>query len=192
MSTQKMSTPANSKGQPDILSGSLESMDNEALAGEFKRRYGAIGKRLTELRPVYIELRKRFFKLAKGRSIMGCETWTDFCEQHLKYSDRHVRRLIEGDNPASDKHRAKKEPESLPKPSQLLPDMPSARNADWTDNEYVKTCVQFVGSTLRPLESDPQRFHRIAVAIAQEIAGDLWNPHDGPAQDECDPPSMAQ
>jgi hypothetical protein len=33
--------------------------------------------------------------------------------------------------------------------------------------------VDFIESTLRPLESDPQRFHRVSVAIANEILGDL-------------------
>jgi hypothetical protein len=188
----RMKEKENLTAGPDKMSGSLKSMDDESLAGEFKRRYDIIGKRLMELRPICVELRNRFFKLPKGGSIMGCKTWTGFCEQHLKYSGRHVRRLIEGDNPATDKHRPKNETDSLPKPSQSLPDMPPAHNADWTDNEYIKICVRFVGSTLRPLESDPQRFHHVAVAIAQEIAGDLWNPHDGPAQDGCEPSGVTQ
>jgi hypothetical protein len=174
------------------MSGSFAALTNEALASEFMRRYASIGRRLTELRPVYVELRNRFFKLPKGGSIMGCGTWTEFCGNHLKFSDRHVRRLIEGDNPATERHRGKKETHSLPKPSSSLPEVPPARNADWTDNDYIKTCVQFVGSTLRPLESEPQRFHRVAVAIAQEIAGDLWTPHEGPGEDRCEPPSLAQ
>lgn len=104
---QDMETNAIINPGPDILSGSLQAMDNEVLASEFKRRYTLIGKRLKELRPFYVELRTRFFDLPTGDSIMGCTTWTDFCEEHLKYSDRHVRRLIEGDNPATEKHRSK-------------------------------------------------------------------------------------
>jgi len=107
---QGMKTQAIIKAEPDILSGSLQSIDDESLANEVKRRYDMIGKRLKELRPLFIELRKRFFNLPNGSSIMGCKTWTEFCEKHLKYSDRHVRRLIEGDNPATEKHRSKPRP----------------------------------------------------------------------------------
>jgi len=170
-----MKTKTITRAEPDKMSGSLNSMDNEALASQFLRQYKAIGKRLTVLRPFYVELRNRFFNLSKGGSIMGCKTWTEFCEKHLKYSDRHVRRLIEGDNPATEKHGTKQKPVALPKPSQSLPTMPSARNADWTDNTYIKTCVQFVASTLKPLESDPQRFAQVAAAIAAGIVGDLAN-----------------
>ena len=94
------------------MSGSLRRMDDEVLASEFKRRYDAVGKRLKELRPLYIELRKRFFNLSHldgGSTIMGCRTWTEFCQNHLQYSDRHVRRLIEGENPATEKHGPKLE-----------------------------------------------------------------------------------
>lgn len=187
-----MKTKAIVQAEPDILSGSLQAMGDETLATEFKRQYNAIGKRLKELRPLYIEIRKRFFKLRKGGSIMGCKTWTEYCEKHLKYSDRHVRRLIEGGNPATEKHGTKQKPAALPKPNQSLPAMPSARNADWTDNEYIKTCVQFIESTLRPLESDPQRFHRVAVAIAQEILGEAGNPYDGPVENGFQPAAVTQ
>jgi integrase len=50
---------------------------------------------------------------------------------------------------------------------------PSASSTEWTDDEYIQRCVRFVGSTLRPLEYESQRFRRVAVAIAQEIASDL-------------------
>jgi hypothetical protein len=62
---------------------------------------------------------------------------------------------------------------TLPEPQQSLPTITSVRSADWTDDEYVKTCVRFVESTLKPLESDPQRFHRVARAIVAEILGDM-------------------
>ncbi len=40
---------------------------------------------------------------------------------------------------------------------------------DWTDNKFIKACVGFVGSTLQPLESDPNRFAAVATAITNEI-----------------------
>jgi hypothetical protein len=61
----------------------------------------------------------------------------------------------------------------LPQLTKKLPTIPTTDTADWSDNAYVKTCVGFIESTLRPLESDPHRFHRVAVAIANEILGDL-------------------
>jgi len=67
--------------------------------------------------------------------------------------------------------------------TQKLTTIPTKDTADWTDNLYVKTCVDFFESTLRPLESDPQRFHRVAMAIAQEILGEMGSEHSTVVQD---------
>jgi hypothetical protein len=49
----------------------------------------------------------------------------------------------------------------------------------WTDNVYIKACVEFIGSRLQPLESDPNRFATVATAIAQEILGRVGKWDDG-------------
>lgn len=59
----------------------------------------------------------------------------------------------------------------LPTLTQSLPTTPPACNSGSTDNEFVKTCVPLVESTLEPLEADPQRFRSVATAIAEEILG---------------------
>lgn len=40
---------------------------------------------------------------------------------------------------------------------------------DWTDNKFIRACVCFVGSTLQPLQSDPERLAVVATAITEEI-----------------------
>jgi hypothetical protein len=63
----------------------------------------------------------------------------------------------------------------LPNSAQSLPTSAAANSAVWTDSEYIEACVQFVKTTLKPLESDPQRFARIAAAVAAEIVGEKGN-----------------
>jgi len=145
--------------RPDNLSG----LSDDALASEFVRQYGDIGKRIVNLRPLHVELRRRFFVLRPGKSILGCKTWTQFCEKRLHYTDRHVRRLIAGDNPATEKHSAKTPP--LPTPTLGLPDAPPAESLDWTDNHYITTCV----NVLRPLASDSRRLRSVLQAIGEEL-----------------------
>lgn len=64
-----------------------------------------------------------------------------------------------------------------PKLTQSLPMSPPEDTNNWSDNQYIEKCVQFIESTLRPLESDPQRFHRVATAIAEEVFGETGNYH---------------
>jgi hypothetical protein len=177
-----MKTQATAKTEPDKMSGAPERLHDEALAKEFLQQYGVIGRGIEELRPLYAELRRRFFKrtqLNSAGTIMGCKTWTEFCQTHLKYSDRHVRRLIEGDNPATKKQGLKAETVALPKPTQSLPANPPPDTANWTDNTYVRRCIDFIVSTLRPLESDPQRFSKVALDITNEITRKRSTVHEG-------------
>jgi hypothetical protein len=152
------------------------SVDSEALAIRVRDGLVAFRSQFEKWLPLAIELHSRFEVLKQEKThqtILGCSTWAQFCVNVLDYSERHMRRLMEGANPAV-KYRNKtatiKKTVALPTSTVAVP---LARNCQWTDNEYVRSCVGFVESTLRPLESDPQRFHRVAVAIAREIAGDM-------------------
>lgn len=64
----------------------------EYVATQFERR----GQELA----VYVkQLRCDFRKLKSGETIMGCKTWTGFCENVLKRSDRAIRYILAGGNP---------------------------------------------------------------------------------------------
>jgi hypothetical protein len=81
---------------------------------------------------------------------------------------------------AQDKYTSGGRTEGLPRPTQSLPDSPPADKANWSDNAFIKECLRQIRETLRPIKSDPERFHRLAVAIAQEILGETENPEEIP------------
>lgn len=158
------------------------SLADEQLAIRVRDGLAAFRPRYEEWRPFAIELHARFEarkKAGSGTEILGCRTWKQFCEEVLHYSARHVRRLMEGENPAG-KYR-----NQTPRNVKTVPSQPSAfaestfagtvpPSVEWSDSKIIRTCVRFVQSVLKPLERlDPQRFHRLAVAIAKEIAGDF-------------------
>jgi hypothetical protein len=165
--------------EADIVSASV---DSETLAVMVRNGLAAFRPQFEKWLPLAIELHSRFEVLKQEKThqtILGCATWAQFCVNVLDYSERHMRRLMEGANPA-EKYRNKtatiKKTVALPTSAIAVP---LARDCQWTDNEYVRSCVGFVESTLRPLEVDPQRFHRVAVAIAREIAGDMFGDEGG-------------
>jgi hypothetical protein len=156
------------------------SLDDEALANKVRDGVMALRTRAEKLRPFVVELHVRFESLKTQKApktIRNCANWQQFCDEVLGYSPRHMRRLMEGSNPAA-KYRNKTQPSEKPN-GLATPAVPSVRDADWADDDYIKTCVDFVMSTLRPLESDPQRFLRVAHAIAQEIAEDGHDDSNG-------------
>jgi hypothetical protein len=77
---------------------------------------------------------------------------------------------------AQDKYTSGDRIERLPRPTQSLPDSPPADKANWSDNAFIKECLRQIRETLGPIKSDPERFHRVAVAIAHEILGETENP----------------
>jgi hypothetical protein len=172
--------PAERAPLPKIIKADIRaaSLDSETLAEMVRDGLAEFRPKLEKWLPLAIELHSRFETLKAekpGTTILRCSTWAQFCTEILNYSNRHMRRLMEGTNPAV-KYRNKGQRRGGTKP--LASSIPAAqleRNTDWTDDDYVKTCVRLVESTLRPLESDPPRFHRVALAIAREIAGDFLN-----------------
>ncbi|MGA8555915.1 MAG: hypothetical protein WB630_15990 [Candidatus Acidiferrales bacterium] len=150
------------------------SLDSETLARKVRDGFMGFRPQLEKWLPLAIDLHARFESLKTqktSKTILGCSTWKQFCSDVLGYSQRHMRRLMKEDglNPAA-KYRNKTKPDEETK-ALAAPAAPSVRDAEWTDDDYIKTCVDFIISALRPLELDPQRFLRVANAIAQEVTG---------------------
>lgn len=155
------------------------SVDDEELAVMVRDGFVTLRPQLEEWLPRAIELHARFEarKRAKERStIMGCRTWAQFCKQILSYSDRQIRRLMEGVNPASKygnrpEHRSEVNRLAGPTPAGIAATVD--RSTDWTADEYVQKCVGFITTTLRPLESDSQLYEHVVQGIAKEILSAL-------------------
>jgi hypothetical protein len=143
------------------------------LAKEMKRKFSLLGRKKVNGRRKTIRGFTSFeewFTHATGKSVRLAYYLLETEEQkHQRNAERR----------AKEKKSAKQGPPpegtTRPKPNQSLPTSPTANTADWTDNEYIKLCVQFVQSTLRPLEPAPQRFVRVAAAIAAEIVEGMEN-----------------
>jgi hypothetical protein len=151
-----------------------------------------------EMRPVFERVRYGFAHLKRGETVMGERMGPAWAERYLGVTYDWLCRclnppkagtllLTDGTKVVSppDVNAERKQDEQnpqRPKLKQTLATMPSALTADSTDNEFIKTCVRLIESTLRPLESDPQRFHRIAMAIASEILGEVGGPGDDTAE----------
>jgi hypothetical protein len=170
-------------------------LDGEVLGEFIERNWNSVTG--TTLGLVYLvkEMKRKFNLLDRKKQVDGTykqirgftsfDKWfTSFTgkSRRLAYylleteEQKHKRTADRRANASKDTTQSDTEAETtLPKLTQSLPTMPLARNADWTDNEYITTCVRFIESTLRQLESDPQRFHRVAVAIAAEIVGEMEN-----------------
>ncbi len=118
----KKSTSRMRKGEPEITSGSKglsrsappivarEKLAEkvEKLAVEAFRLQEQSWKQLSELRPLIAQLRGLFMKLTPGEKIGRCRTWTEYCDRVLHRTDRRVRQILEGANPASEKHSPKR------------------------------------------------------------------------------------
>jgi hypothetical protein len=166
-------------------------------ANVLHRKFKAV---VEEMRPVFERVRYGFAHLKKGETVMGERTGPAWAGRYLGVTYDWLCRCLNppktgtllltdgtkvvSPSEANTERNDTEENPRLPKVKQTLPAMPSALNADSTDNEYIKTCVRFIESTLRPLESDPQRFHRVAVAIAQEIVGEAGSPDGGKAEEK--------
>jgi hypothetical protein len=78
--------------EPGITPAS--EMETEALA----RFVADAFTKLKSALPYIAELRERFAKLPRGKAnVMGCRTWTQFCERVLHRTDSAVRKLLAAD-----------------------------------------------------------------------------------------------
>jgi hypothetical protein len=149
---------------------------------------------VTEMLPVFVRVRFGFAHLRKGETVMGERTGTAWAERYIGLSYywlcRCLNRASAGTLPVTEEPESDHGPEQgeiqLPELTQRLTTNPPADTANWTDNTYIHICVEFIGCTLEPLDSDPQRFHRVAVAIAHEILDEASSPDDGIVVQDCE------
>ena len=146
-----------------------------------------------EMRPVFERVREGFAHLRKGETVMGETTGDAWAQKHLGITYNWLCRCL---NPPKAGRLlltdgSKVLDPQAPKRKQSLPKPPTADTADWTDTQYIQKCVRFVATTLKPLESDPQRFVRLAEAIAAEILGEMGSDHSTGAN-EAEPAAENQ
>ena len=180
------STSRKRKGEPEITSGSKglsrsapqvvarEKLAEkvEKLAVEAFRMHEQSLKKLSELRPLIAKLRELFMKLTPGEKIAGCRTWTEYCGRVLRRTDRRVRQILQGANPASEKHSSKylqpkNDMDTLPAPKTVK--VPEARAADWTLEMVVEKSFNFVYSVFEKAKL-PEEDHNKAV---EQLLGKL-------------------
>jgi len=158
--------PRMSKGEPEEISGSTKlspaaqsSAQREKLAKRVEKlveeafdMYDSSLKRLKELRPLIAQLRQQFMELKQDEVIAGCRTWTQYCQKVLHRTDRRIRQILKGTNPASEKHSRKPLPESkdrntlntLPQP--MTVEISEAESSGWTPELVVDISFNFVYS----------------------------------------------
>jgi hypothetical protein len=73
-----------------------KTMTSEALGLYIKNETVGALRRLSDLRPFYVELWARFDKLTKGAKIMGCSTRTEFARNILDRSMRSIQHALYG------------------------------------------------------------------------------------------------
>jgi hypothetical protein len=112
----------------------------EKLGGEALNMYDGSLKKIRELTPMIAQLRQQFMQLKPGETIARCRTWTEYCKKKLHRSDRRIRQVLAGTNPASEKHSRKSLPASKNKkvlPQSMTVEMP----AEWTPESVVDTSL---------------------------------------------------
>jgi hypothetical protein len=133
-------------------------------------------KFLLESRPYLIEIHTRFIvKKAHGKPLLGYTDWDKFCHDILNYTGRHVRRIISGEGFPKKRKRMLK---AAPGPSEDSADFPLKGSAVWTNHDFIHRCAQSIKQILKPLESDPDRYAKVAKLVAEEITAGLDEPED--------------
>lgn len=174
------------------------SLTNEQLAKKVLDKWKTFRPRFEEWMPLAIKLHERFEELKKEKSqktILGCRTWREFCDKKLGYSDRHVRRLMEGENPAK-KFRPRaphRKTSNLLDHSEQVDDqvidveagpldpgltriapLIRANSSGQPDQYYIDACVRSFREILQPLKiSDYERFCKVVTSVGRAITDDL-------------------
>lgn len=78
-------------------------MDSESLGRYVAEQTAGVFHRLTELRPFYEELWKRFEKLQKGETIMGCRNRSEYATKVLGRSMRSIQYALYSRRPLQSK-----------------------------------------------------------------------------------------
>jgi hypothetical protein len=185
------------KGEPEVISGSTKPTSSAALIAEREKlaktlkkmvdeAFSPCLKKLAELRPMITELRQHFMKLKPGETIAGVGTWTAYCQTILRRSDRRVRQIMEGANPASEKHARKSLP--APKETKALKTvkLPKIQVPEWTSESVVDTSFSIVNAVLQEAKlSDGDRKRAIEQLIdrlKEVVLGNLPLESKGPVQ----------
>lgn len=156
--------PYNAEQYSDILSD-IGRMSDRKLVEFVQTR---VTKFAREMRPLFIEVEERYKRSVhiKHKPFLGKYTsWDVFCTEVLNFSGRHVRRIIAGEATPT-----LKEPGAAgaqTKKNKLK------EATVYTDFDFIRKAHDFLKNLLRPLEHDPQRYNKVARAIAEEILGDL-------------------
>ena len=143
----KLTPAAQSSAQREKLAKRVEKLVQEAFD-----MYDGSLKKLNELRPMIAQLRMQFMKLKRGETIARCGTWTQYCQKVLHRTDRRIRQILKGTNPASKKHSRKPLPDSkdrttLPQP--VTVEISEAESSGWTPELVVDTSFNFVYSVFQ-------------------------------------------
>ncbi len=146
-------------------------------------------KKLTELRPMITELRQHFMKLKSGETIARCRTWTEYCEKVLRRSDRRVRQIMGGANPASEKHSRKslpsgKEQKALSQPKTVK--MPKVQVSEWNSKTVADTSFSFVSAVFQEAKlsdgDQKKAIEQLIDRLKEFVLRDFPIKSEGPAQ----------
>jgi len=174
------------KREPELASGSAKvsrsvgpSVEREKLAAQVEklaveafRTYEQSLKKLAELRPLIAQLREAFMNLQSGEKIAGCKTWTDFCQRVLHRTDRRIRQILSGANPATEKHSRKSLPAKMdisapPEPKTVK--VPEAHTAEWTLELVVGTSFEYVYSVFQKAKLPHEDHNRAVTQLIDKL-----------------------
>jgi hypothetical protein len=179
-------TPKMHKREPETISGSTKlsragrpivkreklAKKVEKLAVEAFTMYEQSWKKLSELRPMIAQLREQFIQLKPGEKIAGCRTWTEYCQRVLHRTDRRIRQILKGANPASEKHSRKsllglQDMNALPESTTVK--VPEVRNAEWTRELVVDTSFDFVNSVFQKAKLPDEEHNNAVVQLIDKL-----------------------
>lgn len=155
--------------QQDIMSDSdkMSEMSDRKLVNYIGNQ---LLKFIGQNRPYLIEVHNRFQeKTRAGKPFLGKYTNFDtFCEDYWHYTGRHIRRIISGEALPRSRKQIKALPPSREKKASSAP---LSESALWTDHDFIHQAEEAIKKLLRPLESEPTRYEKVARAIAEAITG---------------------
>jgi hypothetical protein len=189
-----------SEDEPEEISGSMRLTSSAASIAEreklaktleklFDEAFNPYFRKLKELRPMITELRQHFMKLKSGETIAGCGNWTEYCDKVLHRSDRRVRQIMGGANPASEKHSRKSlpAPEEPKAPSQpKTVKMPKIQVSEWTSTTVADTSFSFVNAVFReaklPDEDQKKALEHLIQRLQELVLGNSLPQIEGTEQ----------
>ena len=162
--------PEISSGSTKVTSSAPSTAQREKLAETVKKlvdeAFSPSLKKLSELRPMITELRQHFMKLKLGETIAGCRTWTEYCAKVLRRSDRRVRQIMGGANPASEKHSRKSLPAATEPKALKTVKIPKIRVSEWTRESVADASFSIVSAVFQEAQlSDEDRKRAVELLI---------------------------